>query len=118
MMEREMIDWDKPIETVGGLAAKVISRDFRSRGLGICVLVQIEEPNHSYTASYYQDGKAIALGPELRNRKVKREGWVNVYTSLFEEGKAMITKIYESEEAAKAIASSDVIATVKIEWEE
>lgn len=107
-----MIDWDKPIETVGGLAAKVISRDFKSRGLGICVLVQIEEPNHSYTASYYQDGKAIALGPELRNRKTKREGWINIYRDD-RTGEA----IYKTKEDAEG-SSTFKIATIKIEWEE
>lgn len=111
------IDWTKPIETLAGYPARVLSTDFRSDGKEI-VAVQIEYKNCSEINCYTQDGRICGLGPPLRNRKVKREGWVNVYPSLFEDGKVMITKIYESEEAAKDIASSDVIATVKIEWEE
>ncbi len=107
-----MIDWDKPIETLDGLVAKVISRDFRNRGFGKCVLVQIEDLHHSYTASYYQDGIAVALGPELRNRKTKREGWINIYR----DDRTGET-IYKTKDDAEG-SSIFKIATIKIEWEE
>ena len=113
-----MIDWDKPIETVDGHSAKVISRDYRHRDRGVCVLVQIEAERNSRAATYTFAGSPIYLTPQLRNRKIKREGWVNVYPTMVEDEGRVITCIYKSEEEAKTIASKDVIATVKIEWEE
>ena len=107
-----MIDWDKPIETENGSPAKVISRDYRTTRYGICMMVQIEGLDYSYTASYTLKGDAAFTGPKLRNRKTKREGWINIYDGW-------VGKIIHSAEAtAKAFAGPDVKATIKIEWEE
>lgn len=106
-----MIDWDKPIETENGSPAKVISRDYRTTRYGICMMVQIEELEYSHTASYTLQGDPPFTGPKLRNRKTKREGWVNVY-----EG--WVGTIYSTESQAKANTRSNVEATIKIEWEE
>lgn len=112
-----MIDWDKPIETENGSPAKVISRDYRTTRYGICMMVQIEELEYSHTASYTLQGDSVGFlppftGPKLRNRKTKREGWVNVYEGCW------VGTIYSTELQAKANTSSNVEATIKIEWEE
>lgn len=106
-----VIDWTKPIETLAGYPARVLSTDFRSTG-EVFVIVQIEYKNCSEIRYYTQDGQISGFGPPLRNHKTKREGWVNIYpfggTSV----------IYPTEKEAKSTARPDVIATVKIEWEE
>ena len=107
-----MIDWGKPIETVCGNPAKVISRDYRTLSHGICIVVQIEEAYYSHTASYTLKGDPAFAGPKLRNRKTKREGWINIYDGGL--GKS----IHSAEATAKAFAKLDVKATIKIEWEE
>ena len=107
-----MIDWDKPIETENGSPAKVISRDYRTTRYGICMMVQIEEAEYSHTASYTLQGDPAFAGPKLRNRKTKREGWINIYDG----GLGKI--IHSAEATAKAFAEPDVKATIKIEWEE
>ena len=43
----------------------------------------------------------------------KHEGWVNIYPDS-----VIGHELHKSEEDAKKLADSDVIATVKIEWEE
>ena len=111
------IDWTKPIETIAGYPARVLSTDFRSTG-EVFVTVQIEYKNCSEINYYTQGGQILGHSPAIRNRKVKREGWVNVYPTMVEDDGRVIVKVCESEKAAKAIASRDVIATVKIEWEE
>lgn len=103
-----MIDWDKPIETIAGYPARVLSTDFRSTG-EMFVTVQIEYKNCSEINYYTQEGKISGLGPPLRNRKTKREGWINVYSN---------SSIFETEYQAKGEALSSVIATIKIQWEE
>lgn len=105
-----MIDWDKPIETEDGSPAKVISRDYRTTRYGICMMVQIEEAEYSHTASYTLKGDPAFTGPKLRNRKTKREGWVNIYD--------VGVGFHSTEERAKANAKTNVKATIKIEWEE
>lgn len=107
------IDWTKPIETISGYPARVLSTDFRSDGKEI-VAVQIEYKNFSEINCYTQDGMrngSYGLGPPLRNRKVKREGWINIYPN-----NCTGNSIYRTEEDAGK--SSLKIATVKIEWEE
>ena len=44
-----------------------------------------------------------------------REGWVNIYRNKT-NGESYCGKIYESEEEAKA--QTDILTTIKIEWEE
>jgi len=53
-------------------------------------------------------------------RKVKREGWVNIYPrrAAREVLGASGSIIYKSREKAVSEASADIIDTVKIEWEE
>jgi hypothetical protein len=89
----------------------VLSTDFRSDGKEI-VAVQIEYKNCSEINYYTQDGQICGLGPHLRNRKTKREGWINIYPDGIAIGYC------ETESRAKELARSDVIATIKIEWEE
>ena len=45
----------------------------------------------------------------IKPRTVKREGWVNIYH---------ICSVHATEEIAKTFAVDDLVATVKIEWEE
>ena len=111
------IDWNKPIETVEGQPVRVLSQDYIYCGERLTV-IQYNFSNHSAIGHYHQNGEPTFGSPEIRNRKIKREGWVNVYPTMVEDDGRVITCIHTSEEAAKAIASRGVIATVKIEWEE
>lgn len=106
-----MIDWDKPIETVCGLSAKVISTGFRY-GDEVGVVLQIEYERSSVISHYAKNGDPRFGAPEIRNRKTKREGWISIYDGLV--GKV----IHSSETTAKVFAQRDVKAIIKIEWEE
>lgn len=105
-----MIDWSKPIETVNGHPARMISTDYRL-GSEILVTIQIEYENGSCTAHYFQNGKPAVGGPAIRNRKVKRERWVNIYPRR-------VGGHYATKDEARENAFPDVITTIKIEWEE
>lgn len=106
------IDWTKPIETVEGHPARVLSTDHRYCGETL-VVIQIEHPGFSCVGYYHQNGEPEFGSVNIRNRKTKREGWVNVYRACNSLG-----LIYNTEQEAKERASSAVIATIKIEWEE
>jgi hypothetical protein len=106
------IDWDKPIETEEGLPARLLSTDYRMDGETV-MLVQIEHEHGSATRVFRKDGTPYwpSTG-RIRNRKTKREGWINIYPSG-EHG-----KIRETQEEAERVANTDTVATIKIEWEE
>ena len=105
------IDWNKPIETVSGILAKIISTDFRNR-FNAPVVLQIEYANCSIIGHYTSEGKSEYGSPEIRNRKIKREGWVNIYPD------ELCTGYYKTEIEARAKAQPTAITQVKIEWEE
>lgn len=112
MMEMKMtIDWDKPIETVEGHPARVLSTDARYSGDTLAV-IQIEHPGHSCVGYYHKNGEPAFGSPEIRNRKTEREGWINIYKDNY------TSEIHESKEEAISAARKTVIATIKIEWEE
>ncbi len=106
-----MIDWDKPIETLDGYPAWVIAMNYRRGGDKLRV-VQIEYSEFDATGYYHQDGEPALGSPKIRNRKTKREGWINIYR----DDRTGET-IYKTKEDAEG-SSTFKIATVKIEWEE
>lgn len=96
------IDWDKPIETVSGKPAKVISRDFKSKNRGFDVVVQFEEDCESRMGFYTQEGRPVCAGPLLRNKTKKVTKWINLYSSF--PG----SRYYDTSEAAKAVRDKAV----------
>jgi len=115
------IDWDKPIETTGGLPARLLSTlpasllstDYRV-GEKSFMVVQIEHPSGSQARIFHENGiPYLAYPGKIRNRKTKHVGWVNI----FQDRWAGI--IWESEETARRHPNvKNAIDTVKIEWEE
>lgn len=104
----QSFDWDKPIEDTSGNPAKVISKDFRISGRTLHV-VQIDMGSTGSFVRYYcPDGReyhgGVSIYPphELRNKKEKREGWVNVYSVGNGANKQLNTgmRVYKSEHAA------------------
>jgi len=114
-----MIDWDKPIETTERLPARLLSVDYRVAG-NTYMLVQIEHPDGSVARTFHKNGSPLPpYEGRIRNRKTKREGWVNLYHTPFAPVFCGDT-IFNTEKAAKANAFVDriYIGSSKIEWEE
>lgn len=80
---------------------------------------------HQSSTFYYDDGTPNIGGlmAYLSLKPKKKEGWINIYDEYECSGKARVGRlIYDSEDAAKK-ASKDagldnLLATVKITWEE
>ena len=107
------IDWTKPIETIDGYPARLLSSDYRFEGETF-MLVQIEHEHRSTTRVFGKNGTAYwpTMG-RLRNRKTKREGWINIF------GGQWVGSLHKSEEAAQRHPNAEgAIATIKVEWEE
>lgn len=105
------IDWEKPIETVDGKPAWIISTNYRYADEKLTVM-QIEYSNFDATGYYYQNGEPAFGSAKIRNRKTKREGWINIHRHD-RTGEA----IYKTKEEAENSAVRK-ITTIKIQWEE
>jgi hypothetical protein len=129
-----MIDWRKPIEDMNGNPAHPISKTFRhitDRDEPL-IVVQVDRLDRGYSVLYIadqqgriivtQDGKYIAPeyrgAPEIRNVKVKKEGWQNIHRNL--DGTYEGGMIYKSEVLAGkgCVDASKHVATIKVQWEE
>ena len=100
-----MIDWSKPIETMEGWKAKVVSTDYKTISSTL-YLVQMERPSSASILGWYrEDGQPWETQTLLRNVKVKKEGWVlmrppiEALVSL--SGILAHTYVFPSEDAAR-----------------
>lgn len=79
-----MINWNKPIETVDGRKAKVLSRGYWRNGETYCV-VQLENAETGDSeilivnpTTGYGHAAIAASTTVIHNARVKREGWARV----------------------------------------
>ena len=103
---------------------KVITRDGKSVKI-LCtnlvsdkpVVVQIDSTG--YSLLYPKDGKCSLCQDSIDDLffapEKHCEGWVNIYRNKT-NGESYCGKIYESKDDAKA--QTDILTTIKIEWEE
>lgn len=110
-----------------GLNARIICTDRKDLIYPIVALIETKSGGESLQY-YTKDGKYyidalyeddLCFAPE------KHEGWVNIYKAGAQRETlgCLVTRyagssIWPTEEAAKAAADADPIATIKIEWEE
>ena len=106
----------KEVITRDGRAAKIHCTNFCSPNFPI--VAEIEGRNFSETFS--KDGHYDGYKQESPNDLFfasgeHREGWVNIYRNKT-NGESFCGKIYDSEDDAKS--QTDILTTIKIEWEE
>jgi len=102
------IDYSKPVQFMGTATAT---------WMDVVLLFKhgSDEPSYfKHVEDYYNAIYPITPGTILRNtppRKVKKEGWVNVYRGLMSE-------IHATKEKALERTTGCTIDTIRIEWEE
>jgi hypothetical protein len=107
-----MIDWTKPIETVDGRKARRLTAL-----IGQSHIIFVPSPGQNWgdvflvnDSGFRVDDRAIhskRQEPFIRNVKVKKEGWVNIYA------------VYKTEEEAKrACADLGRDCPRFVKWEE
>ena len=108
----------RKVITRGGYPATIVSTAFHQENYPVvaevCFSNYDKKQSYSFTANGLfldssEDSRDLFFAPE------KHEGWINIYPGPFTG-----VQVYKSEEDAKhcANANAEVIATVKIEWEE
>ena len=107
----------KPVCTRGGRKARIICFDANIMPENKNILALIRKDDGSEYVEYYtSNGKFSDSKDDINDLMMfpeKKEGWVNLYPCDY-----MGQKRYSTKEEALKKALSDVIATVKIEWEE
>jgi len=115
----KIIDWSKPIETNAGVPAELLKRDFQTEDGEFfnLVLVRSTVSDPGDSTFIVNDNGEWGASHLIRNRKVKREGWVNIY----KEGYTSLWFNTKAEALARAQSRADTygyITTVRIEWDE
>ena len=109
---------------------KVVTRDGRVITKILCtdakgdypIVALVESPDGAVenSFSYTNNGKIysgniVSCGDLFFDAPKHREGWVNIYRNKT-NGESYCGKIYASEQDAKT--QTDILTTIKIEWEE
>ena len=111
-LEEYLKNPSKKVVTRDGRSARIICTDFNNPIYPVIGEIKDAKWPISFTASGRQD--AVGESPiDLFFASKRHEGWVNIYP-----GPITGVAIYKSEEVAKDCANKEVIATIKIEWEE
>lgn len=109
---------DRQIVTRGGRNARIICTDRNSDDHPIVALLQ--GPVCEKTCFYRRDGLWLddtETSIDLLFAPEKKSGWVNVCRGCGEYNTYVCNRIFATKEEAKR-EKRDIIATIKIEWEE
>lgn len=111
-----MIDWNKPIETVDGRKAKLLSRGYWRNGETYCV-VQVENPETGDSeilivnpTTRYGHAALAGSNAVIRNARVKRKAWIRL--PIYDYYKA------DTKEECEASITKSGYKAVYCEWEE
>ena len=111
-------DPSKEVITRDGRAAKIHCTNYSSSNFPIVAEIEDRKFSEIFTIDGCYNGDTQESRNDLFFASGEhREGWVNIYRDL-KINELYCRYIFPSEEEAKRNATSDNIATVKIEWEE
>lgn len=111
-------------EYLANPSKKVVTRDgenvkIHCTNYNSCQPIIAEIEGNEYSSAFSNDGRFIVSDEsncDLFFASKSHEGWINIYkTRGYCYGGSVI---YPTEVAAKAASDPDLIATIKIEWEE
>ena len=108
----------KAVCTKDGYPARIICFDKKSSSFTIVALVDFG--NEELEVTYTNEGHYYATIEESDNDLFMvgehKEGWINIYNINSEP--SLGYGIYSTREEAQFVAAPNVVATIKIEWEE
>lgn len=109
---------DRKIVTYDGRDVRIVCVNRLDKDYPVVALVR--KKNGESIESYTKDGKYInnkIYNHDLFFASVKKEGWINVYYGKDRYHTFVCNSIFKTKEEAQKKAK-DLIATIKIEWEE
>ena len=120
-LEEYLKNPSRRVVTRDGREVRIRCTDRRGgKGQPIVALVGTPDMDEEYVGTYREDGRwstsGCASDLDLFFSPERHERWVNLYKS--ESGEYSLGAICISKAHAEAMAGSECIATVKVEWEE
>ena len=109
---------ERKIVTYDGREVRIICVNRIDKDYPVVALVR--KKNVESVESYTKDGKYInnkIYNHDLFFAPEKKEGWINVYRGCGEYNTYVCNRIFATKEEAQR-EKRDIIATLKIEWEE
>ena len=106
---------ERKVVTRDGRAVKIHCTNFCSPNFPIVAEIEGRNFSETFSKDGYYHGDTYDSSIDLFFATGKREGWVNIYRNKT-NGESYCGKIYESEDDAKT--QTDILTTIKIEWEE
>lgn len=110
---------DRKIITRDGRSASVVCTDGRNEVYPIIALIQCDDGKdvNTYTIegrfdSYNDYPIDLFFAPE------KKEGWIKVYQGKSRDNTFVCNRIFATKEEAEKQKKDNVVAIIKIEWEE
>lgn len=113
-LEEYLKNPDREVVTRYGRKVRIVCTDFDNPDYPVIGEIK----GHKWPISFATNGEAIKgrkLSCDLFFAPEKHEGYINLYRGL--DGKPQCGIIYDSEVEAKS-CGNNMLATVKIEWEE
>lgn len=117
-LEEYLENPDRRIITRDGRNVRIVCTDRKSATFPIVVL--IEGCYQENICAYTKDGlysHGMECPCDLCFAPIKKEGWINVCRGCGEYNTYVCNRIFATKEEAKR-EKRDIIATIKIEWEE
>lgn len=110
---------NRPIVTRDGRRASIVCTDGRDVNYPIIALIENEDGKEVET--YTREGTTIACSEYLSDLfflPEKKEGWIKVYHGESRYNTFVCNRIFATKEEAEKEKNGDVVAIIKIEWEE
>ena len=109
---------ERKIVTYDGRDVRIVCVNRLDKDYPVVALVR--KKNGESIESYTKDGKYInnkIYNHDLFFASVKKEGWINVYYGKDRHNTFVCNRIFATKEEAQR-CGRDIVATIKIEWEE
>lgn len=107
----------KKIVTRDGERARIICTD-RNPNYPIVALVGEKTIVNCYTIKGRYFGNKVPNSRDLFFASEKKEGWIKVYHGKSRDNTFVCNRIFATKEEAEKQKKDNVVATIKIEWEE
>ena len=105
----------KPVCTRDGRDARIVCFDVRHEDYEVAALIKDtlgQEDVETFTEEGWWTFDKRETAKDLFMKAEKKEGWINIYSN------GNLSRIHLTRDDAINIAANNVVATIKIEWEE
>ena len=120
-LEKYLANPSRKVVTRDGRSVKIICTDRKHSRYPIVALVKSRFTENESIVCYTKEGKLyddVLIDVDLVFAPEKKEGWIKVYYGNSRCNTFVCNRIFATKEEAEKQKNDDVVAIIKIEWEE